>query len=1325
MSQGAGTAATIDFLPGSRLPPPTVPTKDIAIAAPPQRPRSVRSGSLARLLPVVSTVATVAVTAVVLRSGNGIARNLMFVIFPMMMLVSAVLTALAGRGHRRANETDRDRADYLRYLSGLRVCVAATAAAQRSSLAWCHPGPNSLWALVGGRRMWERRATDSDFCRIRLGVGAQPLAARLVVPEVGADGRTDPVTATAVGRFVRAHSTIPDAPLTIGLPAVAAVTIDGEPEHARALLRAMVCQLAVLHGPDRLLIVGAISDRNLAYWDWLKWLPHNQHPNSTDTAGPARMVYPDLAGAEDALSGVLRDRKPFGRHDPGSAMTPHVVVVVDGALIDGHERIIADGGITGVSILEAGIACDPVAESCGWRLRLTAGQLEARAAGGNDVSARPDQMDATAALVCARRLAGYRFGGSGADHDRPPNGEPRWHDLVGIGDPATFDPKRLWLGRNRRDHLRVPVGTTVGGASLELDVKEAAEGGMGPHGLCVGATGSGKSEFLRTVVLGMIARHSPDVLNLVLVDFKGGATFLGLEQAPHVAAVITNLSAEAPLVARMTDALAGEMNRRQELLRAAGHVTSVAAYERARGAGAPLAPLPALFIIVDEFSELLSNHPDFAELFSAIGRLGRSLGMHLLLASQRIDEGRLRGLEAHLSYRVCLKTLSAGESRLALGTPDACQLPNVPGAGYLRSPTGELHRFQTAFVSGPCAPGVFGAHSAPAAPDCAASRSVQVFTAAPAGPVTASTTLNTSETRNTAETVSRTVMDAVLARVVGQGPPAHQVWLPPLGVSPALDSLIGEQPDIAGTQPLVVPIGIVDRPFEQQRTPLIADLSGAAGNIAVVGAPQSGKSITLRTLITALAGTHDPHQVQFYCLDFGGGALAAVRSLPHVGSIAGRARPDLVTRTLAEMESIIAAREMLFRGHGVESMAHYRRLRARRDPISKTDRFGDVFLVIDGWATLHHEFDTLEAPITALAARGLSYGVHVVLSASRWAEIRPALKDQIGTRIELRLGDPADSEVDRKQAGRVPEGRPGRGLSQDGLHMVIALPRLDGVCSSSDLADAGARVGEVLRRRHGDSAAPEIPLLPTHVDQQTVVARAAGDLATRILLGLEDRELAPVPLDFDRHVNLLIFGDNECGKTTVLRTLCREIIRTKTAAQAQLFIVDFRRALLGVVESDHLAGYVVSASALTGSLADLLATLRRRLPGNQVTQQQLRTRSWWSGPDVYVVVDDYDLVATAAGNPLAPVFEYLPHAGDLGLHLVVARRSGGAARAMFEPLLAGLRDLGCMGLMMSADPAEGPLLGSAAPARLPPGRGTLITRTDGERLVQVGWSPPP
>ncbi len=434
--------------------------------------------------------------------------------------------------------------------------------------------------------------------------------------------------------------------------------------------------------------------------------------------------------------------------------------------------------------------------------------------------------------------------------------------------------------------------------------------------------------------------------------------------------------------------------------------------------------------------------------------------------------------------------------------------------------------------------------------------------------------------------------------------------------------------------------------------------------------------------------------------------LAQVDELPHVGAVAGRAQPQLASRMLAELESAVRFREAFFRDHGIDSVARYRQLRAK----SAAESFADIFLVIDGWASLRQEFAALEESIVALAAQGLSFGVHVALSAARWAEIRPSLRDQIGSRIELRLADPADSELDRRQAQRVPVDRPGRGLSRDGMHMVIALPDLDGVA---------------LRRRSGDPVAPPIPLLPARVDYDSVVARAGDELGAHILLGLEERRGQPVAVDFGRHPHLLVLGDNECGKTAALRTLCREIVRTHTGARAQLLIVDFRHTLLDVIESEHMGGYVSSPAALGAKLSSLVDLLQARMPAPDVSQAQLRARSWWSGPDIYVVVDDYDLVAVSSGNPLMVLLEYLPHARDLGLHLVVARRSGGAARALFEPVLASLRDLGCRALLMSGRPDEGALFGSSRPMPLPPGRGILVTGAGDEQLVQVAWSPPP
>ena len=1261
----------MEFWIEPRLTAPPMAEGEVVVHAPPDVARDVPANPLSKLLPVAMVVAAVGMMVIYFTSGGTAMRSPMFMFFPAMMLVSLLGTVAFGARRSRTAEINQDRREYLRYLESLEHAISKTHDAQRVSLAWNHPEPDSLWTLVGGRRMWERRPEDPDFGHVRVGLGTQCLSSRLVSPELGPVEELDPVTSMELRRLIRNRSVVPNVPIALALNGFAAVTVRGDSAAARDLLRAVTSQLAVLHSPNHLRIMAVVDPLTACYWDWLKWLPHHQHRHAVDDGGPARMTHDSLASAETALAG--RDGA-------------HVVLLVDGGLITGSEGIFRQGGLADVTVLEVGTACDEVAARIGLRLVISDDGLAARSDIGDEVFARPDTMAPGRALACARRLAPFRPAATSTDGAVGISPGVTWTELMGIADVDEADPSVLWRAREARQRLRVPIGVSEQGLPVELDIKEAAANGMGPHGLCIGATGSGKSEFLRTLILGMITVHPPETLNLVLVDFKGGATFLGLERAPHVAAVITNLADEAHLVARMKDALAGEMNRRQELLRVAGNFANVGDYDRARARGTVLAPLPVLFIVVDEFSELLTQQPDFTELFVAIGRLGRSLGMHLLLASQRLDEGRLRGLESHLSYRICLKTFSTSESRSVLGVPDAYHLPSAPGAAYLKTGSGEPLRFQTAFVSEPYK------SSATRSAELVPPPSPRLFTAAPMGITKLRAEPGTVYTLAS----RRTVLDTVLDRLEGRGSPAHQVWLPPLTDSPTLDAVLQR----AGTRvPLTVPIGLVDRPSEQRRDLLVAQLDGAAGNVAVVGGPRSGKSNALLTLVVALAETHDPRDVQVYCLDFGGGSLSSLLSLPHVGSVAGRHDADLVRRTVAQFESLLRAREAR---------------RSSGDSTAPVDTYGDVFLVIDGWATIRQGFDALDSSITALAAQGLSYGIHVVLAASRWAEIRPALKDQIGTRIELRLGDPAESEMDRKRARQLAQSPPGRGITRDGSELVIALPQLD------------AASADRLRTRYAGRVALPVRLLPTRVAHDELIAAATEPRSvTQVLLGTGETELRPVAVDFAAESHLVVLGEGECGKTTTLRTLCHEIVRTNTANSAQLFIIDFRRTLLGVVESDHLAGYTPSAAALTSQLADLLERLQSRMPGADVSQQQLRTRSWWSGPEIYVVVDDYDLVSGASGNnPLAPLLDFLPHAKDLGLHAVVARRSGGAARALFDPVLARLRDLGCMGLMMSASPDEGVLLGSVRPSPLPPGRGTLVTRSHADQVIQVAWSDP-
>jgi S-DNA-T family DNA segregation ATPase FtsK/SpoIIIE len=513
-------------------------------------------------------------------------------------------------------------------------------------------------------------------------------------------------------------------------------------------------------------------------------------------------------------------------------------------------------------------------------------------------------------------------------------------------------------------------------------------------------------------------------------------------------------------------------------------------------------------------------------------------------------------------------------------------------------------------------------------------------------------------------------------------------------------------------------MGLLDRPYEQRRDPLILDFSAAAGHGVIVGGPQSGKSATLRTVLTGLCLLNTPAELQIYCLDFGGGALSALSGLPHVGVVANRLQRDLVTRTVSQVARLLDRRESAFVEAGVDSVQEWRR-RIRSGELA-ADGYGDVFLVIDGWGVLREKYEDLELLVTSIAARGLNFGVHVLIAAARWAEVRPALRDLLATRLELRLGDPTDSEINGKKAALVPSGQPGRGLTPVGLQFLSAVSRIDGRETAVDLAGG---VADLVRRVAagwtGEPAAP-VRLLPPHLDYASV-RESAGLVDPRtdgrgVLIGL-DEDYEPLFWDPERDQHLIVIGADETGKSGLLSLLMRGVAASRTPEDTQFVLVDPRRGLLDVLEPQWLSGTAVVPDEAASMLAGAGAAVAKRVPGADITPTQLRERSWWHGPHMFVVIDDLELTQTA--SPLTPLLPLVPYANDIGLHLIIARSGSGANRAMYDSTLAGLRDGGAPFVIMDVATDEGPLVGTRKVANLPPGRGRWVSRRRGEFLLQV------
>jgi S-DNA-T family DNA segregation ATPase FtsK/SpoIIIE len=1204
---------------------------------------------------------------------------------------STVVRWTSGRGLRRAAARR-----YLEYLAVQEATASSVVSARARWEARAHPGHAELLEIARlRRRVWEREPGDGDWLEVRLGRGSPVGSGALVLEATDPLAPPpDPDLLAAAHGLVERFRHCADGPTTVDLGRVGTLVLGGGADRARGVARSLLCQVAVLHSPADVRMVVVLGERGSASeWDWIKWLPHARPAGSG--AGAYAAACPDVAvvsaGDPGSLERLLTTRSAAGAAGPSAV--PHLVAVVDGWTggrnLPAHGLLRALTGDPAASMIHIAAGAEAEAVGAGARLAIAGdGQAELQrsaddATGPERVVVEPLDRDSAAAI--ARLMAPLR-------PPRPAEGASERRSAapaslvaaLGIGGPAA---SLASAGRPSGPDapLRTPIGLSGSGDPLVLDVREAAQGGMGPHGMLVGATGSGKSELLRTLVAGLVLTHPPDLLALVLVDFKGGAAFQPLAGLPHVAGIVTNLEDDPTMVERFRLAVQGEVLRRQALFKAAGNVSGIGEYRRRQLADRSLESLPHLLLVVDELAELLTHHPELDAYFEQVARLGRALGVHLLVATQGLT-ATLGRLDRHLSYRLCLRTNSVQESLAVLGSPGAARLPLEPGLGFLKVAQGEPQSFRAFLVSGPCRPPDLGAGggSAPRVLDFSVARDPRP---APAGDHTPAPAAGDMADG------ARTELEMIVRAVAGSGAvPARPVWVAPLPAAVPLDRLLRGAP--AGS-PLRLALGLADLPLEQRQLPWIADLGGSEGHVAVVGAPRSGRSTALRIIAASILVTQDPALVQLYVLDIGG-ALAGLGAAPHVGAVAGRGDAELAQRIVRRLRRLAGERVAEMRQLGVSSIEELRTTWRDGRPAGG---FGDAVLLIDNWGAATREIDGLEEEVSALAATALSAGIHIILSADRWGDIRPALRDRIPGRVQLRPLDPGDSAYDA-QSTRALARTPGRALVTGGVPIQIALPRLDGI-ASADGADAAFRDLVVGHSRPGP-AAPPIPVLPDDVplagfDWQRWRSER------RVPLGLADTDLRPVALDLlSRDTpSLLVSGDPRSGRSSFLRALLQAMTRIHTPDRLRLHIVAPRRSLVGSAPATHVDAEAASAPAIAGLAGDLRRELERR---SEVCAAGAGGADLWHGdrgPAMMVVVDDDDTLDPAW---LRPLVAHLPTAWEVGLHVVMARRP---IVPGYESLAAAVLSTACAGIELSAADRS---LFVPRPRVLPPGRAHVVVR---------------
>lgn len=945
----------------------------------------------------------------------------------------------------------------------------------------------------------------------------------------------------------------------------------------------------------------------------------------------------------------------------------------------------------------------------------------------------------------------------------------------GIDDPGNIDFDSLWASRTDtmgRSRLRAPFGNrSDNGELLFLDMKSLDEGGDGPHGVMSGTTGSGKSTLVRTVIESLMLSHPPEELQFVLADLKGGSAVKPFAGVPHVSRIITDLEEDQALMERFLDALWGEIARRKAICDSAGvddakEYNSVRARMRARGQD--MAPLPMLVVVIDEFYEWFRIMPTAVDVLDSIGRQGRAYWIHLMMASQTI-ESRAEKLMENMGYRLVLKARTAGAAQAA-GVPNAVNLPAQAGLGYFRKSLEDIIRFQAEFLwRDYFQPGVsIDGEEAPALVHSIDYIRPQLFTnsftplevsvggpdiepvvAQPNGEVLESDDIEGGEDEDEEGVRTPKVGTVIIDQLRKIKFEPYRLWQPPLTQPVAIDDLVNRflgrpwHKEYGSACNLVFPIGIIDRPYKHDQPPWTVDTSGPGANVLILGAGGSGKTTALQTLICSAALTHTPQQVQFYCLAYSSTALTTVSRIPHVGEVAGPTDPYGVRRTVAEVLALVRERKRSFLECGIASMEMFRRRKfgGEAGPVPD-DGFGDVYLVIDNYRALAEENEVLIEQVNVIINQGPSFGVHVVVTADRESELRPPVRSGFGSRIELRLAAVEDAKLVRSRFAKDVPVKPGRGMvavnyvrldsdPQAGLHTLVARPALGS--TPDNVFECDSVVAAVSRLT--SAQAPPVRRLPARFGVEQVRELASRDTrqgvgAGGIAWAISELDLAPVYLNFAENSHLMVTGRRECGRTTTLATIMSEIGRLYAPGassapppapgrpSAQVWLVDPRRQLLTALGSDYVERFAYNLDGVVAMMGELAAALAGREPPPGLSAEELLSRSWWSGPEIFLIVDDIQQLPPGFDSPLHKAVPFVNRAADVGLHVIVTRTFGGWSSAGSDPMLRALHQANAPLLVMDADPDEGFIRGKMKGGPLPRGRGLLMAEDTGV-FVQV------
>lgn len=1203
----------------------TLPKQTVEIHRPPLVPQPPAFSIISILIPIIITgISLFAYLYMGSRMNTGNKNFFVFqMIFMSTMIISytvPVFTYLYNkRNYRRQTETRT--IQYQEQLEKHRRELRELQTEQQAIMNELNP---SVWECIQriekrSSSLWERSARDEDFLQLRLGLGTLPATYQIIAPKP--EGyETEPLIEEAQA-LAQAFERVESVPIQLPLYQSKVIGVVGEQEAILNAIRVMVLQMATHHSPDEVKIAAFYPEWEEEQWKWLRWLPHTWDDEQT-----MRFVAQEKGSARqllDVLYSQLNRRKMTRATDfRKEAELPCWVFILSAPHLIEDEPILPlllkeAEAIGACTILLADrkdslpMQCQLIVEIQGNRgvcKETVKGDVTGLEEG--EIACTVDDLPLDKVEHAARLMAGVKVKRS-TSAEIPQR--LSLFELLGIEKIEDLDVAALWRANRFPQSLPVPVGVRTGGKKVLLNVHDKIERrGHGPHGLMAGTTGSGKSEAIQSIVASLAVHYHPHEMTFLLIDYKGGGMSNTFRDLPHLVGSITNLDDQ--LVERAMVSLRAELIRRQKILNEAGDLQHIDEYYETTWRMTH--PLPHLVIIIDEFAQLKKEQPEFMNELISIATIGRTLGVHVILATQKPGGVVDDKIWSNARFRICLRVQDDADSREMLKIPDAAWI-TTPGRGYLQ--VGSNEEFDLVQFAWSGAP-----YLADQKPNQNEPEIYEVSLSGKRTKCEIKEELNIDQTRKQKKQLQ--VLMEYLASIAEKegvsrlsGP-----WLPPLPKQLALEDISectygwnGKEWG-ANAPGLSAIVGLVDDVALQRQEPLLLSLE--EGHLPIYGMPGTGKTTFLQTLLLSLATRYSPEHLHFYLLDFGR-TLRDFSYLPHVGSVILDDETDKIKRLFRYLLEEVGRRRELLANSGVKTLRAYQMSTGKTVP--------RIVVCIDGYLNFRNQYSYENDQLEQLLREGGSVGLSFVVTANRITDIVERIRGNFSLGIAFELSDPSDYYFAVGRPTKPPVQLPeGRGLVKGQvppLEFQTALPiagnddmqrsvRLRNVMEQMSIAWNGERPKEIL-------PLPEVVFLEELLAIKSVIPNksslsARSDISIsspsdsfRAPVGIYVDDLTLFEVDLKEGPYFVVGSPMEGGKTSFLMTWVLSLCDRVSPQELEIYCIDFRPSSASLLSLEHVT-HVKGTATRESELTELLTTLSTKIKMRHTHGDQLKNQSY-------------------------------------------------------------------------------------------------------------------